>query len=226
MAVRRRWLLAVLAGALLAGAGCDLGSLMYFLMPAAREPAKLKQLASEDGKTEPHVAILTYAGLETRAEFIGADRQLTDLLARHLRALAEENKEKLHVIPLNKVENYKNTHPNWKSQDLAEVGRDLGADYVVYLEINGLELYEQGSGREMFHGHANLTLNLVSVKDPDETFPQQPINCRYPSAARGPEFNDLDTNPVQFRMRFLDHVARELSLYFTHYPKRVGAIPD
>ena len=65
------------------GAGCgDMGSLAYFLMPDQRLPAKMKHLPSEDPKREPRVVILTYAGLDTRAEFLHADRQLGELLAR------------------------------------------------------------------------------------------------------------------------------------------------
>src|SRR5262249_37749707 len=114
MAVCTRRLLAlVVAGLGLQASGCDLGSMMYFLMEDPRAPATMKALASKDEKKVPRVAILTWAGLETRSEFIHADRQLSDLLAAQLRDLAEGNQEKLTIVPPRKIEEYKNLHPNW-----------------------------------------------------------------------------------------------------------------
>src|SRR5262249_51638579 len=104
----RRWFLGLVAGGVWTAGGapggrggCDLGSLMYFLMPDAKEPAGIKQLAvsAEDKKAKtPRVVILTWSGLETRAEFVQADRQLADLLGRQLVALAQDNEEKLTVV--------------------------------------------------------------------------------------------------------------------------------
>src|SRR4051794_29528922 len=110
----RRFFVSGLVLGAAACAGCDLATLTYFLMPENDAPAECRRLASSDSKKEVKVVILTYAHLETRAEFIGADRALSDLLARHLRELSEQNREKLTVISPHKVEDYKNNHPDWK----------------------------------------------------------------------------------------------------------------
>src|SRR5882724_11421890 len=172
----RRWALTLLAGAVVVGSGCDLQTLAYFMMPEAREEAIIKHLASEDPKNDPHVMILTYTnGLETRAEFIQADRQLAELLAGHLRKMAGAEKQKLTIIPQGKVETFKNTHPNWHQMDNYQIGRALGADYVIYLEINSLSLYEKNSFNQFLRGRADITVTLVEVAKPDEVQEQRTL---------------------------------------------------
>ena len=217
---RRCFLGALAAGAVGLAVGCgDAGSLAYFLTPEQRLPAKIKHLASEDKKKKaPRVILLTYARLDTRAEFIHADRQLSEMLATNLRSLAEPAQEQLDVVPPRKVEEYKNAHPNWHEMEVAQIGKKFGADYVIYLEINSLSLYEPGNGNTLFRGRANLLVSLVDVNRPDETPMQEDYVCVFPSEARGP-VPVYDIQPVQFRQAFLSHVARQLSWYFSKYPR-------
>jgi hypothetical protein len=214
----------VVAGVLaLAGlnAGCDLGSLAYFLSPEQRTPAKMKNLAVEKkSKKDSRVVILTWGGLEMRSELIHADRQLSDMLAKQLVELAEESDERLTIIPSRKVDDYKNSHPNWREFDQAQIGRHFDADYVIYLEINSLSLYEPQSNGQLFRGRTQMTVSLVDVRHPDDSPQQEAFSATYPSEARGPVPVDLDTNPMAFRQNFLLHVAKTLATYFVHYPKR------
>jgi hypothetical protein len=218
----RRWSLAVLLAAGLAGlaVGCgDLGSMAYFLTPEQRLPAKMKHLANEDKKKKtPRVIILTYARLDTRAEFIHADRQISELLAGNLRQLAEPKQEQIDIVPPRKVEEFKNTHPSWREMEVAEIGRKFGADYVIYLEINSLSMYEPGNNNTLYRGRANLLVSLVDVNRPDDPLPQQNYVCTFPSEARGP-VPVTDIEMVQFRQSFLSYVARQLSWYFSKYPR-------
>jgi hypothetical protein len=217
-----RWFLPALAVGLVGlVTGCgDFGSLAYFLTPEQRLPAKMKHLACNDKKKkEPRVLILTYAGLDTRAEFIHADRQLSEFLARDLRKLAEPKEERITIVPPRKVEEFKNANPKWREMEVAQIGRRFGADYVIYLEINSLSLYEAGSGNTLYRGRANFLVSLVDVNKPDDTPMQENYACTFPSDARGPVSAGLDTQPMQFRQAFLTHVARQLSLYFSDYPR-------
>src|SRR3954453_1297801 len=141
----RRGLLGSLFGAAAACSGCDIASMSYFLMPEAKAPAELKRLASDDKKKEVKAVILTYLGLETRPEFIQADRELSERLAKHLREQSEANQDHLTIVPPRRVEEFKNAHPEWVKMDLTEIGRLFRADYVVYLEIDALGLYVKGS---------------------------------------------------------------------------------
>jgi hypothetical protein len=219
MAHARAWCLLALAGVVVFSGGCNLGALTYFLSPESLEPAILKQLASTDPKKDTRVVILTYTGLETRAEFIQADRQLTELLARQMTEMSKGNDEKLTVIPPRKVEAYKNSHPNWREDELEKIGKDLDADYVIYLEINSLSLYERRS-TDLFRGRASISINLVDVRHPEDHIPPEQFSCVYPSGARGPVPVGFDVQPMQFRQDFLSNVAQRLARYFVRYPKR------
>src|SRR5262245_40766164 len=169
----RRVFLAVTAASLGVGIGCgDMGAMTYFLMPEQRLEAKMKHLPSDDEKKpEPRVAILAWSGLETRTEFIHVDRELSMLIARQLRELCEAagGKEKLGFVSQLKVEDFKNKNATtWRSMSLDQVGRKLGADYVIYLEINSMSLYEPRSSNTVLRGRANITVSLVDVHQPDE----------------------------------------------------------
>ena len=106
----------------------------------------MKKLASDD-KKEVRVVILTYTPeLETRPEFIQADRQLAEMLAQTLRDSCETNNENVTIVNPHKVEEFKSDHPNWQQEpNLAEIGRQFKADYVIYIEISHLSMYEKGS---------------------------------------------------------------------------------
>jgi len=219
MAARsRRWLLSCLVGAALTCAGCDFGALTYFLMPEGKHPPDLKKLASDDPKKTTRVVLLTYMPLETRFELVQADRQLAEMLAKQLREMCELNQQKVEVVSPRKVEEYKNDHPDWKARDLAEVGRHFRADYLVYLDISSLSLYEKGN--MVFRGRANIDVSVIDVNNPDEDHEGKPYTCVYPSEAHGPVDLSIDTNEVQFRQAFLKHITRELCLYFVPYSNR------
>lgn len=214
---RRTFVTAALA-AISAGAGCNFGSLAYFLMPEQRLEAKIKHLASADDKTKPKVVIFTHAALDLDADFFHADREIAENLTRHLKGLAAAYKDKMDIVPQRQVEEYKNTHPTWRSESMPDVGRKFNADYVIYLEIHSLSM-KQPKNIDLLSGNANLTIHLYDVKNPDETPLQQPFNFRYPPEERGGIPIDNDTHPTKFRQEFLDRVARKLVPYFAKSPR-------
>jgi hypothetical protein len=218
--ISRRLALALFVGTVAFTSGCDLGALAYFLVPESREPAKMRSLASEKSKKPTRVAILTWAGLEMRSEFVNADRQLSEMLAVKLTEMAKENKEGLYIIPPRKVDEYKNGHPRWRELDLADVGRQLAVDYVVYLEFHSLTMYEPGMANQLLRGRAQMTISLVDVHRPDDSPMQEPFSTVYPTDARGPVQAGFDVNITQFRQQFMAHIAKSLSYYFSKYSKR------
>lgn len=222
----RRTFITLAAGVVggLSVVGCgDFGAMAYFLMPEQRIEPKLKHLAvaKNDHKQDPKVVIwATTAELETRTEFVQADRQLGELLARELKDLATEANEKLTIVPGRKVEEFRNSHSEWKQMTPAEIGRKFDADHVIYLEINNMSLYEPGNNaRDLMRGRANISVQLIDVNKPDDLPRSETYTCIYPSEARGPVHLDMDVNPHMFREQFLNCVARELSHFFAKYPR-------
>lgn len=216
--VSRRGFLGAAAVLLAAQAGCNFGSLAYFLMPEQRLDAKLRHLASTDEKKKPRVVIFTHAPLDLDTDFLHADREIAENLARHLKELAAAFKDKVEIVPQRQVEEYKNTHPNWKGQEQTEIGKKFNADYVIYLEIHSLSM-KKPKDIDLLNGNANITIHLTDVKNPDDSPMHEPFNFKYPPDERGGVAIDGDTHPTQFRQDFLDRVARRLVHYFAKYPR-------
>jgi hypothetical protein len=216
--LRRRTFLMGLCGTVLA-AGCNFPTAMYFLMPESREPAEFKRLASEDSKKEVKVVLWTYMGLDPRPEFAQVDRQLTEMLSRKIQQMSQENQEKVTIVKPRLVEEYKNTHPNWKSLDPDQVGRYFKADYVISLEIDQLSLYEPNAHETLYRGRTHILVSLIDVKNPDDTQQPREFTDVYPSDARG-GLDSFDMPAMQFRQTFLEHVAKRLTYFFVNHQKR------
>jgi hypothetical protein len=194
--------------------------MMYFLSPEPREEPEMKRLASKDKNKEVRVVILTYSAMDPQYEFIQADRQITLKLGRELTKLFQENEEKVTIVPPRLVEEYKNTHPSKHGLDPLEVGQHFKADYVIYLELNKLSLYEQGAGNQLLRGRADISVSLVDVHHPDDPEEPHSFTCVYPGDSCGAQDVSPENTPVSFREKFLAHVAKRLSYYFAPHPKR------
>ena len=103
--------------------------------------------------------------------------------------------------------------------ELAEIGRKFDADHLIYLEINQMSLYEPGSFNQLLRGRANVSLTLVDVKEPDEVSRRATLSCIHPGDAPGPVPVDTEMQPHQFREKFLNYVSRQMSHYFSKYPR-------
>jgi hypothetical protein len=198
-------------------AGCNMMALPFFLIPGMEPKHDPKcRLASDDKDKEVKAIILATSGLETRAEFLRIDRELSHLLATQMKEGFKKNKEKVSVIPINQVEKYKDDHPNWQVMDPLEIGKHFEADYVITLEVNSIGIYEPGSANTLFRGRADISLAVRDVnKGAEGQIYNEEYTCEYPRV-RGP-IPANDSNPAQFRQRFLTVVARELSWRFTSH---------
>jgi hypothetical protein len=221
-ALLRPWSLIGLFLAALGLTGCNVLSLPFFIFgPEPTIEAQLRKVASDDKKKEVKVAILTYSGLGLPTEFIRADRDLSERLRAQLKASFEYNKEKVTVVGSRRVEAFKNENPGWHTMDLDEVGKQLGADYVIYLEIRHLSLYEKGSGSTIYRGRADISVSLVDVNDGEEGPLRREFTTQFPTEARQGIPVDGDVNLQKFKDSFLDYVAQRLSWYFTSHPRRL-----
>jgi hypothetical protein len=206
--------------AALVSAGCDLGALTYFFCPERKESPECKKLASEDKKKEVKVLILAYAGPETRLEFPQFDQELSTALYRQMKESFKQTEDKVTLIPMGKVQEYKNTHPGWQERHPAEVGASFNVDYVISLEINSISLYETGSAHMMYRGRGSVSVTLVEVKKPDEVPERHEFACVYPSDAKGPEPVEPETPPARFREKFVGFMAKRLSWLFCEHEPR------
>lgn len=220
---RRLLLSAVLLAAGLA-TGCNILSLPFFVFgPEDMVAPEIKRLASDDKKKEVKVAILAYMSLETRPEFLKFDRDVTNGLAHALTERFKANQENVKVISVSKVEKFKQDHPNWQALDLHEVGKSLGADYVIYLEIasDTLSLYEKGSSNQLYRAHADLTVSLVDVHETEDPPLQKDMTFQYPGDATG-VLDANDRNWTLFKQMFVKHLSERLSWCFSAHLRDDG----
>ncbi len=201
-------------------AGCNPFAMVNFLlMDDPKHEAELQSLASKDKKAEKKVLILTYGKLDLRPELINSDREIGYTVEKNLKALANANGDKLTVIPNRKVEEYKSKHSDWQERDPSEIGKHFKADYVIYLEINSLGIYELGSGGTLYRGRADINISLLDLKNPDESQPSRNFTCQYPKESRM-QVTSTDQSPMEFRQSFLDYVGKRISWKFAARPTR------
>lgn len=217
---KQRWLLAGLITLAFCATACNPLTIPYFLMvgldPKVDPDCSLKEKAKES-KEGLKVVILASLPLETRQEFIGVDRELVSLLTAKLRDGFKQNKERIVVASSSWVQHWLEEHPNWKSMELAEVGKEIGADIIIDLEINRMSVYEEGSRNELYRGHADITVTVVDAREAEnEPIFRKEYSTTYPRS-RGPV--PVTDVPLQgFRLSFLTRVATDLSWFFTAHP--------
>jgi len=214
----RWWLAGLLLAALACGAGCDIVTMPYFIFNRwlgkdSKQPPELMQLASEDKDKEVKVVILAYSGLESRPELITADRDLTTLLTQHLQGRFKESKEKVTIVSPGKAQAFKDNHPNWY-MDLQETGKRFDADYLIYLQLESLSLYEVGSHNTLYHGRAEIEVSALDLHKPEEAPQRKFYRGEFPQGRPVPAD---DSNPRMFQQAFLDHIAKDISRYFASY---------
>ena len=64
---------------------------------------------------------------------------------------------------------FKNQHPAWKDLDTDEIGKELHADYVIYIEIEDLSLYQKSSFNTLLQGRARVVRRLPPRRRPVRT---------------------------------------------------------
>jgi len=217
---RWHWSAGVLGVLLLsAGIGCDMATLTYFLIPWADDtiPAQVK-LTPPKGQKEATVVIMgSFAGLETRPEFQTVDRELCDRLAAEIKRRAEDNRDRIKIVPYYQVKSYLNKELDPHMIDKRAIGKHFKADYVINLEINNMSLFE-GSYRQLFRGTTEISVTVFNVNQPNGEGPiyEEVYHTEYP--ARGPLDAEGGNSVLQFRTLFLNRLAKDLSRRFEAYP--------
>lgn len=208
----------VLAG-VAAASGCDPRMAMYFLQPFDPQvPATGPDLRGKK------VVILPHALSGAMMDAPGAEREIADKVAKAIR----ENIKKVQVVPSKKVSEWLEAHPDWT--DPGDIGRDLDADAVIFLEFEQFQIQDPNSPG-MFQGISSIRVSVVDLKypedekgKPDETQPKessviysQVAQSTFPT--RGPVPVDSKVTPDTFRVKFTNVAATELSWHFVpHAP--------
>jgi len=141
-------------------AGCSgLGYLGYLIAPPDR---KVKVPAEFDGLAGQTVAIVVYADIGVQYEYPYA--RLGVSLA--LRAELTEHIKDINVVDPRRVITYQDENIHWENYSRTKIGRDLGADYVLYVALAEYTMREPGTV-SLYRGRISGQGSLYDVTKPD-----------------------------------------------------------
>lgn len=193
-------------------AGCNPASLGYFLFRGdQRAPAEAKAFTPVKDKREVTVAVLVNSPAST-LEFAGLDRDIVSAISRTFAEQSQDKKPFVKVIDASKLDRFKAQNPGWKSMSAADIGKELGADYALEMTITGFDLYEKGTGRLMYLGHASA--DVVSYETAGGTehsryFVDAPIESRPADGTPAAQYKSMLIQRLALRLswKHIPHVT-------------------
>ncbi len=158
----------VAAVILFAGAGCNPASLSYFLFRGDQKaPAEAKPFEAKKDKREVVVAVIVNSPTGS-LEFAGLDRDITSAMARVFDEQTKDKKPHVTVVSQTKLDKFRASHPSWRSMSAADIGKELGAEYTIEMTITAFNLYEPGTGRNIYLGKSSATVVVHDTATGDE----------------------------------------------------------
>ncbi|HEX4607072.1 MAG TPA: hypothetical protein VH092_02620 [Urbifossiella sp.] len=193
--------------------GCNPITLPFVLLRTeakipATYPLRPKEGPKKDKDEEIKVLILaSMAPGSTTLEFAGSERELAAAIAKKLPEVAKASKEEFSVIPMGKLDSFKQSNVNWRSMRAGAIGKRLGADYVIELSLSGLQMYQPGSLSSIYEGKAQVT---VEVTDTAETSGE--VKYHYVHSFGHPGFpRAVDSMPqAQFKLEFIEKLSTDI----------------
>ncbi len=159
---------------------------------------------------EVKVLVIISSSANLPVDFIGVERTLGNMFEHQLTKGAKENKEKISVIPINKVEKFKAENPDWKGMSAHDLGKQFNADYVIDLEINSLSM--RTTSRTLYAGRGAIGVAVYDIHKGDrEAIYSTVYTCEYP---KGRWTDATETTATKFRLDFLKRMAIDLSWKF------------
>jgi hypothetical protein len=162
-----------------------------------------------------HKVPAAFAGLEgkkvavvcsSEAAAYGPDT-LTYSINKVVSLKLKDSVKKINVISPAKVEQWIDTN-GWNQSNFVEVGRGLGADIVVAIDIGSYTIHE---GQTLFKGRTNLTVTVYDIsKGGQVVFVHGPTEYIFPSTGRPA----IQTTDRQFELVYLKKLTDHISSLF------------
>lgn len=117
----------------------------------------------------------------------------------------------IKVIPQSAVDNWKDQY-GWDESDFVQIGRGIGADAVVAIEISAYSLHE---GSTMYKGRATVTSTVYNIQSESVAFQAGPEDYQFPKSGRPA----MQITERQFESAFLEKFCEYLARRFYEYEK-------
>jgi hypothetical protein len=147
-------------------------------------------------------------------DYVSADRDLTEKLAKVLPELAKENKnkKKIRVISPTQVDKFKMANQHWKHLPASEIGTKLEADFVLEIELTQVQLYQPNTPatEKIYEGHAEIGVNIYEVGAPggDTLKDHYTFAFSYP---RGMPRAASAISVGEFKAQYIENLATEIA---------------
>jgi hypothetical protein len=150
----------------------------------------------------------------TKADFVTADRELASKLSKLLPEAAKENKDKkkLRVISPAQLDKFKMANPQWKTMSAGEIGKKLGADFVLEIYLDKMRLYQPGSLDNIYEGRAEVTVSIYEVGSDDSDYKGR-YPDKYPLSFAYPKTGVRDASAIsasEFKKMYLESLTAEI----------------
>jgi len=200
--VQMRRIVAVLAAALILPASGCVGLLaqIAYWSGAGEKPAEYKGLQGQ------RVAVICVS--EASSFGLGSDSLY---LSRSVGTLLKQNVKEIAVVRPDEIADWIDRH-DWNEMDFAEVGRGVGAQMVVAIELSAFSLYE---GQTLYRGRADIRVRVLDLKDGGgEVFTRRMTEITFPENSAYPA---TDSSENKFRIAFLQSLAERVAkLFYSH----------
>ena len=206
-----------LALVLMAGLACSLGgckALGYVGYLVAPDDSQKSIEAEYKGLEEHSVAVVVFADQSIEYYYPSIRYELSLTISDELR----KNVKNARVIDVGRVVKYQDDHLDWNNRPLVEMGRVLGADYVLYVALNEFSTREPGSVH-LFRGRARGQANLYETIKPlasCKVWQVDDLGVVYPD---GNPVGMLDQDDREFRYQTEKRMAELLAKkFYKHKP--------
>lgn len=222
----------MLVGLGLAATGLGCGGANPFLLPyifsggESKTPAEFP-LAAHPKKPDVKVVAIVSAGMGLPHDLAGIDRMLNAELINALDANIKSNEQKVQILKMPKIDEYKSQNPNWRSVHPAEMGKAVaeGTDYVIDVEIEEISLFKPGPGSQWLQGRAAISVSVYDLTKPLKD-PVYKVDMPF-EFPKGREIEKESASQLSaFRITFIQFVAREIAAKFTDTTPQRGRFSD
>jgi hypothetical protein len=206
--VRRSVLVAGLLA--LAGMGCSPANLAWLIFQNNDKVPPEHPLPPKEGKKGVTVALIGSASPTLGIEFAGIDRELVTLVGQRMAEETKDSKHPITVIDQSKVDKIKSGATDWRARNMADVAKQLGADYLIDLSVITISMFQPEYGREFYQGRANVQVTVYDAAKADGAYRDYTHNSMLPT--KGTE----GVTAAAYRKMFVGRLATEIA--WRHIP--------
>ncbi len=190
--------------------GCNIGLIMGYLIGGPPSVDPEFDLTTNLSMTDKgiKVAVICTAPKNMKLEYTEIDTSLMKAVAARL---YEHN---IKVIDPEKITAWLDEHPEWDKPQ--ELGKDLDATYVIYIDLSKFSLYEKGA-QDLYRGRAEAMISVIEMDDEGEgeKIFTKSILSQYPYAISR---STQDISYTKFKREYRAHLSDIIGrLFYEQY---------